>query len=442
MAKGPRTGRVGGRTSRVPARKHLDGLVKTAPLPPPAEAEAPVQAPGTVGRAAIDGRSPRLRRGMSHALDPRQAARDLHDAVAQPDMAFVLVFCSPQYDLEALGPALADLFGDTLVIGCTTAGEITPVGYMTGSVTAVSFPSSDFSAVAERIDDLEGFEIAHAHALVRSLSARRDAALEDAALDDREPVAGKSFALLLIDGLSVREELVVSSIYSALGDIPLFGGSAGDDLKFTRTWILHDGEFRSNAAVLVLVDTVRRFTVFRTEHFVSSDRKMVVTEADPARRIVTEINAEPAGREYARMVGLEGEPLTPMIFAAYPVVVRVGGEYHVRSIQKVNDDESLTFFCAIDEGIVLTVAEGVDLVQNLENLFSRLHEDVGEPELILGCDCILRSLEMEQKQIKHLVSKVLARNNVIGFCTYGEQFNAMHVNQTFTGVAIGARCES
>jgi signal transduction histidine kinase len=26
---------------------------------------------------------------------------------------------------------------------------------------------------------------------------------------------------------------------------------------------------------------------------------------------------------------------------------------------------------------------------------------------------------------------------VIGFATYGEQYNAMHVNQTFTGVAIG-----
>ena len=32
----------------------------------------------------------------------------------------------------------------------------------------------------------------------------------------------------------------------------------------------------------------------------------------------------------------------------------------------------------------------------------------------------------------------MAKNNVIGFATYGEQFNAMHVNQTFTGVAIGA----
>ena len=433
MAKGPRTGRVSGRTSRAPVRQ----LVADTLAPEPA---VEVDADSLTGRrpqASPDAAGPRLRRGFSHDIDARRAAVELHDAIAQPDTAFVLVFCSPQYDLPVLGEALADVFGDTLVIGCTTAGEITPAGYMTGSITGVSFPRSDFTAVAERIDDLESFEIAHAQALVRNLTAKRDAASPE-----HHDAASSSFALLLIDGLSIREEPVVSSLYSALGDIPLFGGSAGDDLKFEQTWVLHDGRFHTDAAVLVLVDTVRRFTVFRTEHFVSSDRKMVVTEADPARRIVTEINAEPAGREYARMVGLEGEPLTPMIFAAYPVVVRVGGEYHVRSIQKVNDDESLTFFCAIDEGIVLTVAEGVDLVQNLENLFSRLRDDIGEPELILGCDCILRSLEMEQKQIKHLVSKVLSRNNVIGFCTYGEQFNAMHVNQTFTGVAIGARCKA
>ena len=32
---------------------------------------------------------------------------------------------------------------------------------------------------------------------------------------------------------------------------------------------------------------------------------------------------------------------------------------------------------------------------------------------------------------------MFAANNVIGFSTFGEQFQAMHVNQTFTGAAIG-----
>jgi hypothetical protein len=30
------------------------------------------------------------------------------------------------------------------------------------------------------------------------------------------------------------------------------------------------------------------------------------------------------------------------------------------------------------------------------------------------------------------------RNNAVGFCTYGEQYEAMHMNQTLTGIAIGA----
>ncbi len=47
-----------------------------------------------------------------------------------------------------------------------------------------------------------------------------------------------------------------------------------------------------------------------------------------------------------------------MIFAAYPVVVRIGNADFVRSIQKMNPDGSLTFYCAIDEGIVFKVAKG------------------------------------------------------------------------------------
>ena len=137
------------------------------------------------------------------------------------------------------------------------------------------------------------------------------------------------------------------------------------------------------------------------------------------------------------MVGLDVDKLTPLIFSAYPVVVKVGDEHYVRSIQKVNEDESLTFFCAIDEGIVLTVAQGVDMVDNLQALFADVRAKVGPPQLVLGCDCILRHLEMDQKQLKDRIAPILIENNVIGFSTYGEQYNAMHVNQTFTGVAIG-----
>ena len=372
-----------------------------------------------------------IRRGVSSSMDPEVAAQELYDALYQPEMALCLFFCAPDYDLGALGRALASRFGtDANLIGCTTSGEITPTGYLKGSLTGVSIASRSFQVATRRIDGLKAFQVADgrdvANSAIKGLGSRLGA-----------PSADNTFGLLLIDGLSCSEELVVSAIHQNCGDIQLFGGSAGDGVDFGATHLYHGGEFHTDCALFTLIQTDRPFTVFKTQHFVETDKKMVVTQADPARRIVTEINGLPAGREYARMVGLDVRELTPLIFATYPVIVKIGGEYFVRSIQKVNEDESLTFFCAIDEGIVLTVAEGIDLVDNLEALFRDVRASIGEPMLVLGCDCILRHLEIDQKELKPAVERIMMDNNVIGFSTYGEQYNAMHVNQTFTGVAIG-----
>ncbi|MGB0914176.1 MAG: GfdT protein, partial [Phaeobacter italicus] len=58
------------------------------------------------------------------------------------------------------------------------------------------------------------------------------------------------------------------------------------------------------------------------------------------------------------------------------------------------------------------------------------------PDIILTCDCVLRRIEAQQKQLSPQISALLASHRAVGFCTYGEQVNSMHVNQTLTGVAI------
>jgi hypothetical protein len=45
-------------------------------------------------------------------------------------------------------------------------------------------------------------------------------------------------------------------------------------------------------------------------------------------------------------------------------------------------------------------------------------------------------MEALEKQKTGAVSSILRANRVVGFSTYGEQLNSMHVNQTMTGVAI------
>jgi hypothetical protein len=264
-------------------------------------------------------------------------------------------------------------------------------------------------------------------ALIRSMGLR----------NGLPPNGTDTFAYVLTDGLSMQEESLVSVTYSHLHGIELVGGSAGDDTEFNSTWVFWNGQFRREVAVLALIRTGHPFKVFRTQHFVHSDKRMVVTRADPASRRVYEINGLPAAPEYARLIGLEVKELSPLVFATHPVVVRIGGQYFVRSVAYVKEDNSLQFFCAIDEGVVLTIAKGVDLVENLRNAFADVRASLGPPLVVLGCDCLLRRLEIKRDGIEEEVGRIFQENEVVGFTTYGEQFNAMHVNQTFAGIAIG-----
>jgi hypothetical protein len=371
-----------------------------------------------------------VRRGYSRETDPVRAVRELIDGIRQTDPALVVFFCSTEFDLAGVEREIGALVNGVPVVGCTSAGEITPAGYLTGSIVGFSLAGPDFAAVAAPVRRLSRFSIADGQDIVGQLRRR----LEEQA----GPVSGdNTFAFLLVDGGCKCEEIFLSSIHPALRGIPLFGGSSGSDLGSGRPRVFFDGQFHADAAVLVLVRTERPFTLFTTSHFVHSETKMVITEADPVNRIVSEINAEPAAAEYARIVGLDAGSLSPMMFATHPVMVKIGGRYYARSIQKVNDDGSLTFFCAIDKGIVLTVAQGREILEDLDSLFTRLCGEVGALQLVIGADCVLRNLELDQKQLKQQAGSLLARHNVIGFSSFGEQFQAMHVNQTFTGAAIG-----
>lgn len=372
----------------------------------------------------------RIRRAQSCATDAHEAAREFHAAVEQPDMALVIFFCSSEYDLEVLAEEMKRLFAGIQVVGCTTAGEIGPAGYRDHSLTGASFPASSFNAVSGRIDRLQQFEIASCQAIAQELLQRLESHAPQADTDN-------SFALLLIDGLSVREEPVTRALQSALGKLPLFGGSAGDGLNFGKTHVYFDGGFHTDSAVLILITTPLPFRIFKTQHFVPTDQRVVVTEADAEHRIVKEIDGLPAAEAYARLVETNVQNLDPLRFAASPVVVLIDGTNYVRSIQKANPDGSLTFFCAIEEGLVLRVARGVDLVENLEHAFAGIQSAIGPPQLVIGCDCILRKLEISQRGLTDRVEPLFLDNNVIGFNSYGEQYCGVHVNQTLTGIAIG-----
>ncbi len=359
--------------------------------------------------------------------DEKAAVRELFEGIYQEEMGGVIFFCSADYDLDKLACEIKETFSCP-VIGCTTAGEI-GTRYINGGMVGVSLSSKVFRLHPYMITPLKGFDIAYAQEVADALSSELTLS---ATLDPN-----KMFGFLLIDGLSVLEEMVTATLHNVLKGVSLIGASAGDSLNFSETRVYFNGEFISDAAVFSLIETSLDFETFKIQHFVPSEMDMVITEADPSQRIVYEIDGGPAGEEFAKIIGLDVEELTSQIFAMYPVMLQIGEDWYVRSIQKTNDDGSLTFFCAIDEGLPLIVAKGVGIVDTLKEKVKELETDFSEIELTIGFDCILRRLEIMEKSLSSDVENELRKIKFIGFSTFGEQFNSLHVNQTLTGVTIG-----
>jgi len=372
-----------------------------------------------------------VRAASSDLPDPVAAIEAIFRALDPQTLAGIILFCSSLYPREELAAAIAQRSEGLTVIGCTSSGEISPGGPLEGSITAIGFPAEDFTMSAICFQPLDRFDAGQAHQTVRALVANANEHSRRLGPDQSRA------AIFLVDGLSHREEMLTVTVQDALGEIPLIGGSSGDGLDFRETFVFHDGAFRRDAAIVAVLTSRRKMHAFRSQHYTPGSVKMVITGADPVERIAKEINAEPAAEEYARLVGVRVDELSPEIFAAHPPMVRAGGEYYCRSIQSANPDGSLTFYCAIDEGIVMTLGEAHDVIGGLEQLFASLDEKVSGIDRVLGFNCVLNLVDLEHRQLRQEVSKLFTRRRVVGFNTYGEQFHALHVNQTFSGLAIG-----
>lgn len=355
-----------------------------------------------------------------------QAAVD--EALCGIDLAetcFILAFMPDGLALDAVARALEAGAGGVPVFGCTTAGTITPLGYETEALLLLAFPREHFRCASMLIEPLQPLSMKSIAGQVRNLAARF-----------RCTAGWNRLALIFADGLSKQEDLLVATLEAALGEVPIFGGSAGDNLAFRETFVLHGCKFHKNAALFLLLETDLEFQGLGFDHFLPTDLQMVVTDAIPEERLVLEINGAPAALEYARLVGCPVELLSPQVFAENPMLVRQNMNYHVRAIHDAPGAHALSFLGAIDDGLILTLGRGKEIIETLEAELDVKGPRGAAPDFVLGFDCVLRKLEIEQKQLGTPVSEIFRHRRVVGFNTYGEQHCGVHVNQTFVGVAF------
>jgi hypothetical protein len=367
-----------------------------------------------------------VRQAHTLELDPDRAIRTICEQVDAQSASVNLLFCAPDYDLGRLGRAIEASFAPP-VIASTTVRQFGASGFQNAGITAVSLSSDELHVSPYLITPLAECQARASEAAFDAMSGMLDRGIE------------RAFGLVLVDRLSGAEERLAASLYQSLGTIPLIGGCAGDERSVPGMQIYHQGQFLRDAALFALFETTLAFTTFKVSHVVPGKHKLVVTMADPEQRVVQEFNGEPAAEAFAEALGMEVEELNASVFSQNPLLFLSGGEHFVRSIRAVNDDHSLTLYCALEVGLVLTVGNGGEPVSALKRAFDDVEQKIGKARVVLGCDSALGRLELGQDGTNRAVGDLLARRHAVGFSGYGEQYNAMYVNQTLSAVALAAR---
>lgn len=377
---------------------------------------------------------------FSAAPGERAAVAELLAQMPASKQGFTLLFCTPHYDLGRVGAALRHA-GRERVMAAMTGRAIGIRGFAARGISGIHLPVPGFKVADALISDVTQFGLNEARQLVRALR-RRLGAHASARLPYQ-------FGLLVADAMPRCEERVTAALGTELAGVPLIGGSAGDtyfhpDMQgLESSRVLHRGAARNGAAVFCLVASAFPIHALSHTHYVPDRRRrVVITEADPARRLVFEIDGRPALQAYQEAAGLDHPARAAGDFASHPLMVRIGGQYFARGLQRVHADGSLEFACAMEPGMVLSVARPRDMVRELSEMFARMRSAIGPPQLVVGFECAARTAEMEQGGLTAAVGRVFTGNSVTGFCTLGEQFGAIHVNNSFSCVGIGAGADT
>ncbi|MBX3319305.1 MAG: FIST C-terminal domain-containing protein [Nitrospira sp.] len=327
----------------------------------------------------------------------------------------VVVFGSTSL-LDAPGPIneLLEEYGESVIVGCSTAGEI---------FGTQIFDESLSTAIAR----FEHTNLRMASAPVRSVD---DSFKAGQAIAQQLKDSTLRGILVLSDGLSVNgSELVRGLNSTVLPSVVVTGGLAGDGNRFKRTWVLQDRRPQSGwvTAVGFYGNHVRighgskgGWDLFGPERRVTKSKGNVLLELD----------GRPALQLYKEYLGdrAAGLPSTGLLF---PLALRADqsdSKSLVRTILAVSEeDQSLTFAGDIPEGslVQLMKANFDRLVQGASEAATttKLSADGESCTLAIAISCVGRRLvlgERTEEETEATLEVLPKGTQQIGFYSYGE----------------------
>lgn len=373
--------------------------------------------------------------GRSNNPDPIKAgSAACKDALQEAGgkASLIVVFTSVAYDQKKILEGVRSISGETPLVGCSDAGEITTQGPVSQhvAVMALNSDSIDFTIGIGKGADKDSFK------------AGKEAA--QAVKDNAKQTP--SLLIMLLAGLAENGAAAVRGIQDVLGaSLPIMGGSAGDDFKFEKTFQYKDNQVLTNSVIGIGLSGKFSFGVGVRHGWEPIGLPMKVTKSKGGNLI--SVNNRPALSIYEDYFGKKAEELTKEPIArmayTYPLGMSVEGsdELLIRDVVIANEKGEITCAAEIPEGSNIRLMLGdpekamAAATEASENAMSQLKGS--KPKAIFVFDCVARLKLLGARNGEEItaIQNVLGKDiPLIGFYTYGEQAPL--------GGVLGSKCRS
>ncbi|MBD2338819.1 FIST C-terminal domain-containing protein [Calothrix sp. FACHB-156] len=383
---------------------------------------------------------------VGHSEDP-----DSQDAIAEVlehcvgDLDGVIpqagiLFAAIDFDHALIVKEINQVFPELELIGCTTDGEASSVlGFQQDSLTLMLLYSDNVEIHAgvgygAKDNPLEAAKQAVQQATEKSTNSAK--------LCITVP------ASYIEDGSTTNGELILQGLKLALGaEMPILGGTAGDQFRFTKTYQFFRNEVLTDALPVLIFSGDIKFSYGIGCGWEPIGRKSIVTKSQET--ILYEIEGITALAYYERYLG--DRPPT----AEHPLAVYEGDSdrYYMR-VPNTYDVEtgSINFLGNVPEQATVQVTDisRDDVIAASETSFKNALANYPgtQPEavLIFSCCCRRWLLGTRAKEEYQLVKNALREEvPICGFYTYGEfaplepHGSSYYHQETFVTLLLGTK---
>ncbi|MCD5381137.1 MAG: FIST C-terminal domain-containing protein [Candidatus Pacebacteria bacterium] len=364
--------------------------------------------------------------GMSSGIDGKNAT-SLAIKIAKSQLQAespnaAIVFASSEFNQqEVVDTAMSLLPEGISLIGTSTAGEISQNGPSgSPSVLIMLLASDTVGFVAASVKNAAGNEEAAGAELAEKLKTQTEEEIK--------------FITLHSDGLTVNPSAILRSLDVSFPELPITGGSSGDDGNFKQTYQYHNGTVMSSG-LTALAFTGNLNLAISVRHGwspISAFRTITKTEGN----VVYEIDDKPAIELYEEYIGKEeaanlknvtlGE-----VALSYPLGVKdtESGVMLLRAPITVDNNGYITFGGEMSEGdqVQLMIGSKEQAVEAARDTAEYALKEFGEkPGAALIFTCHVRNTLFKSRDESKL--EIQAIQNIIGkdvplagFYTYAEQ---------------------